>query len=66
MRTILAMAVVALLTTPCLAQGKLGKAPKQDAPSPSAANSKKKEDGDYKAAIERLPDQKFDPWRNMR
>jgi hypothetical protein len=24
------------------------------------------EDKDYKAAVERLPDQKFDPWRNIR
>ncbi|MEN3379386.1 MAG: hypothetical protein V7604_4741, partial [Hyphomicrobiales bacterium] len=30
------------------------------------APPKKKDDEGYKAAIERLPDQKFDPWRNMR
>jgi len=27
---------------------------------------KKPDDGQYKAAIERLPDKKFDPWQNMR
>ena len=33
-----------------------------------AADQKKKgqEDGQYKSAIERLPDKKFDPWANMR
>jgi ribosomal protein S30 len=30
------------------------------------APPKKRDDEGYKAAIERLPDQKFDPWRNMR
>jgi hypothetical protein len=35
---------------------------------PKAEQPKKKgnEDKDYKAAVERLPDQKFDPWRNIR
>lgn len=27
---------------------------------------KKPDDGQYKAAIERLPDKKFDPWKDMR
>ena len=27
---------------------------------------KKPDDGQYKSAIERLPDKKFDPWANMR
>jgi hypothetical protein len=27
---------------------------------------KKFDDKDYKSAIERMPDQKFDPWRNIR
>lgn len=27
---------------------------------------KKEDDKDYKAAVDRLPDQKYDPWRNMR
>jgi hypothetical protein len=30
------------------------------------APKKREDDKDYKAAVERLPDQKFDPWRNMR
>jgi len=27
---------------------------------------KPQDDGQYKSAIERLPDKKFDPWANMR
>jgi hypothetical protein len=27
---------------------------------------KKPDDSQYKSAIERLPDKKFDPWQNMR
>jgi hypothetical protein len=36
--------------------------------SKDSSNEKKKpaEDGQYKSAIERLPDKKFDPWANMR
>jgi hypothetical protein len=29
-------------------------------------HKKKADDGQYKSAIERLPDKKFDPWANMR
>jgi len=62
MRVVLAALLIALLTVPGAAQFKSVKEdPKQAAPPP-----KKNEDGGYKAAIERLPDQKFDPWRNMR
>jgi hypothetical protein len=31
-----------------------------------AAPKKKEDDKDYKAAVDRIPDQKFDPWRNIR
>lgn len=30
------------------------------------AQKKKPDDSQYKSAIERLPDKKFDPWQNMR
>lgn len=66
MRIVIAMLLVALMVVPCLAQNsKLGKAPKQE-PSSTAANAQKKEEGDYRSAIGRLPDKQFDPWRNMR
>jgi hypothetical protein len=56
--------MIALLATPSAAQKfkSMGEEPKQKDNAPP----KKKDDEGYKAAIERLPDQKFDPWRNMR
>jgi hypothetical protein len=67
MRIVIATLVVALTAVPCLAQNsKLGKQPKQEAPSQAAKNAEKKEEGDYRSAIGRLPDKQFDPWRNMR
>jgi len=63
MRLIVAALMIALLTGPSAAQFKsMGEDPKKQAAPPK----KKNEDEGYKAAIERLPDQKFDPWRNMR
>jgi hypothetical protein len=32
----------------------------------AAAPKKKVDDSQYKAALERMPDKKFDPWQNMR
>ena len=34
--------------------------------SESDSQKKKPDDSQYKSAIERLPDKKFDPWQNMR
>jgi hypothetical protein len=63
MRLILAAIMIASLTVPSAAQFKsMGEAPKQKDNAPP----KKKDDEGYKSAIERMPDQKFDPWRNMR
>jgi hypothetical protein len=64
MRLILAAIMIALLTVPSSAQKfkSMAEDPKQKDNAPP----KKKEDEGYKAAIERMPDQKFDPWRNMR
>jgi hypothetical protein len=65
MRLILAAIMIALLTVPSAAQKfkSMGEETKQKDNGPP---KKKNEDEGYKAAIERLPDQKFDPWRNMR
>jgi hypothetical protein len=64
MRLILAAIMIALLIVPSSAQKfkSMGEDPKQKDNAPP----KKKDDEGYKAAIERMPDQKFDPWRNMR
>ena len=55
--------LIVLATATSQAQFKSGGSRKED---PSAAAKKKPDDGQYKAAIERLPDKKFDPWQNMR
>jgi hypothetical protein len=34
--------------------------------SKDQGSKKPQDDGQYKSAIERLPDKKFDPWANMR
>jgi hypothetical protein len=71
MKSALAAVIAALLTivfalhvAPSSAQGKL-QTPKTD-DSESKAKERKASDRDYKSAIDRLPDQKFDPWRNLR
>jgi hypothetical protein len=56
---VLGMMMFALTTGPVVSQ-KMKDQKKQEAPK------KKEDDKDYKAAVDRLPDQKFDPWRNMR
>lgn len=68
MRRVLAAIMIALAAAPGLivlvaapghAQFKKGK---EEAASPP----KKQDDSQYKAAIERMPEKKFDPWQNMR
>jgi hypothetical protein len=61
MRTVITALLIALLSTPSFGQKLLDSKKKDTAPQ-----KKSSEDKDYKAAVERLPDQKFDPWRNMR
>ena len=64
MRLTIAALVIALSASPSLAQKMLdSKEKKSESTNPQ---KKSAEDKDYKAAVERLPDQKFDPWRNMR
>jgi multisubunit Na+/H+ antiporter MnhG subunit len=58
---ILVALMTALLAAPASAQMLGREGPKQEKPK-----EKKYDDKDYKSALERLPDQKFDPWRNMR
>jgi hypothetical protein len=79
MRAILAAISIALLTTmlalhatPTSAQ-KLGvngsgeqKGKDTEQAAADRAKERKAAEGQYKSAIERLPDQKYDPWRNMR
>jgi hypothetical protein len=71
MRMILATVLVAVLTflvgiraLPSWAQSKglAGEMSKTQREPPR----KKTDDKDYKSALERMPDQKYDPWRQMR
>ena len=64
MKFIVAALVIALSVSPGLAQRMLDSKPKKS--EQSGPPKKSTEDKDYKAAVDRLPDQKFDPWRNMR
>jgi hypothetical protein len=77
MRTIVAALGIALLTTmlalqatPSSAQFRAGggqdKDKKDDGEAAARAKERKASEGQYKSAIERLPDQKYDPWRNLR
>ena len=66
MRLIVAAIMTALLTVPSSAQFKGMGSGNKNSQEKDNAPPKKKEDEGYKAAIERMPDQKFDPWRNMR
>ena len=53
--------LVAPTVSPSSAQ-KVGNQKPKDEPKKKGGS----EDKDYKAAVDRLPDQKFDPWRNIR
>ena len=63
MRLMIALLVIGLAASPSLAQKMLDSKSKKS--EQSGPPRKSAEDKDYKAAVERLPDQKFDPWRNM-
>ena len=77
MRSILAAVAIALLTTflalqavPSVAQPGArvdeSKRKSDEAEAVAKAKERKAFDGSYKSAIDRLPDQKYDPWRNLR
>jgi hypothetical protein len=69
MKSVSAALLIALTATPgvvVLATTALGQISVKEPPQPKAPPPKKADEGQYKSAIERLPDQKFDPWRNMR
>ena len=63
------LAAVALVTAPAHAQHK-GRGGKRAASDQQTTEEKKKKsdaaEHDYKAAIDRLPDKPYDPWRNVR
>jgi hypothetical protein len=69
MRAVFAAVAIALMTTILAIQASPSAAQKGKGRHGEAgmkAHAKKADDKDYKAAIEGLPDQKLDPWRNLR
>ena len=71
MRTVvIALAAIVALTAPAFSQmkGKGGRHGHAGSDQQSEEQKKKADKAydDYKAAIDKLPDKKFDPWGNMR
>ncbi|HMK80297.1 MAG TPA: hypothetical protein VK438_11650 [Xanthobacteraceae bacterium] len=74
MRSVLAAIGIALLTTmlalhatPSSAQKRDDQKTKEEEQKAADRTKERKAvESQYKSAIERLPDQKYDPWRNMR
>jgi hypothetical protein len=64
MRAVIAVLLIALLSSPGFGQRMLDSKKKES--EQSGPPRKSAEDKDYKSAVDRIPDQKFDPWRNMR
>ena len=69
MRTVvIAVAAVVILTAPAYSQGR-GKGAKHSGSEQQSADQKKKAAASgqaYKAALDKIPDKKYDPWRNIR
>ena len=64
---ILLTALLALTAGPSSAQLRMeDKSKKDESQAAERAKERKSYETGYKSAIERLPDQKYDPWRNMR
>jgi hypothetical protein len=68
MRTLMIALAVALLTLPALAQeGGRGSKHRGGGEQKTEQQTKTKaNDKDYKSALDRLPDQKYDPWGTAR
>jgi Tfp pilus assembly protein PilE len=70
MRTVVvACAIIAILAGPAYSQGHR-KGGKRAASSDQQSEQQKKKasaaEKDYKAALDKIPDKKFDPWGNVR
>jgi hypothetical protein len=77
MKALITALMIALATVPGLLvlmaasanaqfKGSGGRSVSKERDEAAAAAKKKPDDSQYKSAIERLPDKKFDPWQNMR
>jgi hypothetical protein len=67
MRALLVALMVALLTGPALAQMSMGRGGAAGDQKPAEPpKTKSTDDKDYKAALSRMPEGKYDPWRTVR
>jgi hypothetical protein len=70
MKTFLIAAAIALMAVPCYAQGMgqgMGNGKKHQTQEQTAPDQKKKsDDKGYNAALSRIPDQQYDPWKGVR
>ena len=68
MRTLTIAAIVIALAAPAFAQDMAGSNKHHGAPKRAKAEAPKvkADDKDYKAALDRLPQQKYDPWGTAR
>jgi len=65
------VAVIALIATPAIAQkgmggGKGRRGPQQQQKTEEQKKAEQKLDKDYKAALDSIPDKKYDPWGGVR
>lgn len=69
MRTVVIALATTVLTAPAYAQGR-GKGGRHAGTQPQQSEEQKKKAAEaekaYHSALDRIPDQKFDPWGNMR
>ena len=69
MRTVvIVLTTIAVLTAPAYSQGR-GKGGKRASSGQQTEEQKKKAsqaEQDYKAALDKIPDKKYDPWGNVR
>ena len=69
MRTVVIALAPTVLTAPAYAQGR-GKGGRHAGTQPQQSEEQKKKAAEaekaYHSALDRIPDQKFDPWGNMR
>ena len=65
-----ALATIAILATPAYSQGLGGKGGKRSAGSDQQTEEQKKKNAEaesaYRAALDKIPDKKYDPWGHVR
>jgi hypothetical protein len=68
MRVLIVAVAILLLTWPALAQGRKGGRRNNPEPQQTEEQKRKAKEAEeaYKSALDKIPDQKYDPWGNIR